>query len=257
MIEIRDLSLTRNKTEILQNINLSFNEGDVIGIIGEAGAGKTALLQILAGVIKDYKGDVIIKNNNLLSLTKGHHQLLISSLLNSIPSNDEYTLYDSLLEARKPFKKFLNPLTELDLQLTEEYLNLFELDRFKEKKICTLSDGIIKRTLLASSFIRDAATLIIDNPTCDLDIRSISLLQKAISKYVIDGDKILIIASNDINFIIQTVDRIIILQDGHLVLETRPDAIDGELIKRYFNLEVIFSRNMYNGKPDIQLFPVN
>ncbi|MFH0975481.1 MAG: ABC transporter ATP-binding protein [Spirochaetota bacterium] len=255
MLKINNLFLTMDKTEILKDINISFNEGEIIGIIGKSGAGKTALLKVIAGLIKNFSGEILLNDKSIKSIQVKDIQKQITLLLsnNSLDIIDD-TVFNYLLQSRKSFKKFLNPFSDVDIQITEEYINLFNLDKFKNKKVLKLSDGIYKKVAVAFPFIKSSDILLMDNPTSNLDIESFSLLQKAIFKYSINGNKIIIIASNDLNFLLQTADKIVIMEEGGITAETSPDHIDTQIIKKIFNTEVLLSRNIYNGKLTVHQF---
>ena len=120
---------------------------------------------------------------------------LLSYSFEERPHNSDDTVFDFLLQSRIPYKKFLNPFSEYDIQITEECLHQFNLNTYKNNKILSLPGAILKRCCLAYSFIREAKVTILDNPTSDLDFHSIFTLQRYMSKYVMNGDKIIIIAS--------------------------------------------------------------
>src|SRR5208337_3246709 len=111
------------------------------------------------------------------------------------------TLYDFLLLARVPYKKLLRPFADYDRQVAEDYLTLLNLNAYRSEKLCVLPDGIFKRALIAHVLIRDSAVVFLDNPTNDLDIVSLKLLKKALMRYVMEGNRIVVVCSNDINFI--------------------------------------------------------
>ena len=123
--------------------------------------------------------------------------------------------------------------------------------------IRALSGSYAKRAVLAFALARGTGLLLLDNPTAGLDLRSLALLQKALSRYALGGRNIAVIASNDLNFIAQTADRIVVLDGGAVVLEGGPDIIDADMVKRFFGLEVFVSKNVYNGKPNVHFFPEN
>ena len=254
MIDIKGLNFSCNKVKILNDINLAVNPGEVIGLIGKSGSGKTMLLKVIAGVLKGFTGSISIENMPLQSYSGKDISRKISCLLdiNKEEIIDD-TVMNTLITARKSEKKFLNPYTEVDIQATEKYINLFHLNNYKDRKLLSLPQSIFKNSLIAHSFIKEADILLLDNPTSDMDINSILLLQKSLQRHVINGDKLSIIASNDLNFISQTVDRIILLDNGSIAAEGKPDIISSEMIKKYFNVDVLISRNIYSGKPIIHL----
>ncbi|MCU0821562.1 MAG: ABC transporter ATP-binding protein [Spirochaetes bacterium] len=254
MIDIRNLNFSLNKVKILNDINVTFNQGEIIGIIGKSGSGKTALLKAIAGLLKVYSGSITVENQPLKSFSRKEFSGKISHLLhvNREEIVDD-TLYNSLISARKAAKKFLNPYTEVDIQVTEHYISQFQLKKYKTQKMLTLPQSIFKNAVIAHAFIKEAAILLLDNPTSDQDINSTLLLQKSLQRYVINGDKLSIIASNDLNFISQTADRIILLDNGSMAADGKSDMLTSEMIKKYFNVDVLISRNIYNGKPNVHL----
>ncbi len=257
MIEITDLRFSLNNTLILNNFNMTLNDGEIIGIIGRAGTGKSVFLKILAGILKNFEGEILYNSRPLSSFTRNEINKDISYLNYKRPDNPDDTIYDFTLLSRIPHKSLFKPFSEYDLQVTEEYLRAFNLIRHRDKVLGQLSDSNLKKTLLAHTFAREASLLLMDNPTGETDIEASSLLRKNLIKYVIDGDRIAIIASNDLNFIFQTADRIIILKNGSVAVDMLPHNIDSDLIKELFGIEVIMSRNIYNGRPEIHFFPDN
>jgi iron complex transport system ATP-binding protein len=254
MIEINDLTYTVNNNRILYGINSFFREGEITGIIGESGCGKTALLKIISGMIKSYTGEIFFKKQPLKSIHPKDIKKQISSTINLSPNDIiDDTVFNFLLQSRKQHKKILNPFTDYDIEITEDYIKQFHLTGYRDKKVLSLPDGIMKCVFIAFPFIKRADALLLDDPTSSLDLQSISLLQKAVLRYVISGDRTIILTGNDLNFILQTADRILIMKEGKIGLETVPDKIDSEIIKKYFNIDVLTSRNVYNGKPIIHL----
>ncbi|MBN2039477.1 MAG: ABC transporter ATP-binding protein [Spirochaetes bacterium] len=255
MININSLTYKKDDIYILKNINAVFHDSEINGIIGESGSGKTYFLNAIAGKLKDYDGEILINNENLNTLSAKEIEKQISLLLTKQTSDIiDDTVFNFLLQSRKMYKKTFNPFSDIDIQITEDYIRLMQLDSLKDKKILTLSEGILKRILIAATFIKDTDTLLLDNPAENLDLNSKMLLQKALIKYVMNGDKTVIISSNDLNFILNIADKIIIMKDGGIDLETNSGGINAEIIKKYFKTEVLLSRNIYNGRPLIQQF---
>lgn len=257
MIEITDLSFKYNEKDVIRGISTRFNDGEIIGIIGKSGSGKTLLLKLLSGMIKDFDGEILINKRPLLSFSRRELHANISFFRNIIPDNSDETLYNFLILSRLPHKKLLNPLSDYDIQVVEENMNMFELEKYRDSTLSSLPDGILKKAMLAFFFSRKANIFLLDNPTAELDIHSISLLHKAISRYVLDGQNTIILALNDLNFILQTSDRVLLLNNGELAMEAHPTSIDVDIIREHFGIEVFLSKNIFNGRPNIHFFPEN
>jgi len=254
MIELINLSFNSGNKDLLGSISVTLHRGDITGIVGRTGSGKTILLKIISRIIDRYSGDVIISKRPLPSFSKKELLKMISSFFGIMAENPDETLLNFLMLSRLAVKKFFSPFNDYDKQITDEYIQSLELYDYKDKKLCELPESILKKTLLAYAFAREAEILVFDNPVSGLDLHSIELFKRALQKYTMNGDKIAIIASSDINFLAQTADRILILEKGKLASDIVPEAIDVELIKKYFNADVLISRNIYTGKPEIHFF---
>jgi ABC-type cobalamin/Fe3+-siderophores transport system ATPase subunit len=254
MIEISNLKYSFNNVNFLNDINVTVDDGEILGIIGTSGSGKSILLKILSGQIKGYEGEIIINKIPLGEYSKQDIHIKISSLVNNIPDNLEDTIYNFSLLSRTPYKSIFKPFNEYDLQVTDEYIESFQLSGIKNHKLGQLSDCLLQKVLLVHAFIREAPFLVLDNPTSSLDLSSSSILRRCLLKYVINGERTALIASSDLNFIFQTADKIIIMDNGTIAEKGYPDIISTEMIKKYFKVDVLMSRNIYNGRPEIHIF---
>lgn len=253
MIDISKLSFSINGSSILNDISLSINDGEIVGLIGRSGSGKTVFLKSIAGLIRSYRGTVSITAAG--SGAGADSGKTVSYYGSSVPQNPDESLYNFLMLARVPFKKLFRPFSDYDRQVTEDYMAVLDLARYRDVKISTLPDGIFRLAMLAFTFIREYYAIILDNPTNDLDIIAVRLLRKALARYVMNGNRIAVITSNDLNFISQTADRIFILHEGRIAESGPVDILNADAVKRYFGIDVLISRNIYNGKPEIHLFP--
>ncbi len=254
MIEISDLTLSINHRPILRDISVELNDGEIIGIIGQTGSGKTMLLKTMAGQIANRSGGISV-GGTVRSAGRQLRKRDASYYGGAVPHNLDETLYDFLLLARAPYKKFLRPFADYDRQVADDYLSLLGLNSYGSEQLFTLPDGIFKRALIAHILIRDTAAVFLDNPTNDLDLVSMKLLKKALTRFVTNGDRIVVICSNDINFVAQTADRLLVMDNGRIAETGTADLLNAEMIKKYFGIDSIISRNVYTGRPEVHFFP--
>lgn len=257
MLKTKELSFEINKRAVLESINLSVTAGEIVGVIGPSGAGKSTLLKLLSGELPVNTGSICVNDTSISKLGSTSKYKTISYYNNSQPNNFDENVYDFILLARTPYKKILRPFSESDLQITENTINHFNLNSYRQVPIAMLPHSILKRTLLAHMFNRDPSILALDNPDNELDIKSMSLFRKAMVRFVMDGERSIIMTSNNINFISQTADRIILLDQGTVIKDDTVNIITAELLKKHFNVEVIISHNIYNGRPEVHIFPEN
>lgn len=254
MLTLTDISLSISNRNILVNVNAEFFEGEIVGIIGKPSSGKTALLHAVAQSRKEYSGTVMVHAKTAKSLSK--NQLLKTFAFQSFAGtqNPYVTLNDYLLMSRIPRKMFLSAFSTYDHDVVDEYKHVFELHPFAKQPLSTLSSDIQVRAHLAFHFIRQAPIVILDNPTQNLSLDSYNLLHKALIKYCSSGKNLCIIASHDINFLAQTVDKFYIMYNGTIADSCMPSSLNEDIIKKYFGTDVFITRNVYNGKPNVHVY---
>ncbi|MCU0847530.1 MAG: ABC transporter ATP-binding protein [Spirochaetes bacterium] len=250
MIELRDLYLSLDGKDVLNGLDLKLEWGEITGIIGPPGSGKTVLLRALCGRIKRHAGEIILSENGW----PDNKNTAFSLHDYASPENQDITLEEYLILSRIPYKKLFRSFDDTDRQSASEYAGAFGLVPYTGIEIGKLTDSTFKKALLAYSFIKKSPCLLLDDPTTGLDVCSCVSLRKEISRYVIDGGRSVIFCSHDLNFTARTADRIIVLDGGRVCADIEPAELDAGLIKKHFGLEVIISRNVLNGRPEIHPF---
>lgn len=255
MIEINNVNFSIQDHPVIRDVTFTIDDGEIVGIIGVAGSGKSVLLRIISGLLKGNEGGVVINGVNIAGFSRHDMQKIVSYFTDREPENSDDTVYNFSLLSRTPYKNIFRPFSEYDLQVTDEYMENFSLAGHKEVILGQLSESMLKKVMLAHAFIREAPLLVLDNPTGNIDISSLAMLRKCLMKYVMNGERSVLMASNDLNFVLQTADRIIVLDGGSLVHQGPPDIVSADMIKKFFQTDVLISRNVYNGRPEVHLFP--
>jgi len=257
MLRIETMTMPLNGGMVLNDISMDLAGGEIIGIIGKAGSGKSILLETMSGGRTGYDGALILLDRPLREYKKKELALLISPLCRNIRVNHDDTVFDFLLLSRAGHKKILSPFSETDREAVNKYIGQLGLRDIAGKKLYELSECAFHASLIASSFIRESPILLMDNPDIHLDLPALYRLRTAIQRYVINGDRVVIMASNNINFIAQTCDRIYILDGGRIAATGTVDIINSRTIKQFFGIDAVTSKNIYNGKPEVHFFPEN
>ena len=189
VVKITNLSKSFNDNLVLDNISLSINSFDKIGIIGKNGCGKSTLIKIVCGDIDDYEGSVIVSDDRI-------------GYLKQIT---EYTNEDflNMCTSKEGLSKFL--------KLNSEFGITKDID-YSTERLKNLSGG--EKTKIALSYIlsKDPSILIMDEPTNHVDIKSIDYLINIIKNY----SGTLIVVSHDRYFLNQTVNKIIEIDRGKI-----------------------------------------
>lgn len=217
ILEVRDIQLQFDRV-ILQNINLSIGEGQIVGIVGKSGAGKTSLLKIMAGLLNPTHGIVEFEGKKvagpLVKLVPGHPEI---QLVNQDFHLDSfYTVEENIRE-----QILYLPLKERD-QLVEELLELIELTDIRNQKVNSLSGGEQQRLSIARALACEPKILLLDEPFVHLDGR----IRSKMINYLLELRKIrrttFILVSHDGAEMLSLADTICSMKNGFITRKGKP-----------------------------------
>lgn len=190
-IKLQNVSLDIDGKSILNNISFSAKKGEIIGIIGNNGAGKSSLLKIIAGTIKSANGNVEVSSRGSLSFCM-EKDCFFSKM----------TVEENLT--------FFKRISRIDYYLDiSECMKMLDLDKYKDYEFHKLSKGNKKKVNICSSIFKKSDILILDEPMSGLDISSKQKVEDLIMKYA--NDKIVLISSHNINVIEKLCDKILVI----------------------------------------------
>ncbi len=204
LLEVEDLNYNVNKEKsLLKSINFSVSEGEAVGIVGNNGEGKTTLLKILSGIIKEKSGKVLFngKKLKLKQRTKKAYYVMQDS---------DYQLFtDSVMN------EFLIGDIQADKEEIIRTLKDLSLDEFLDRHPLSLSGGQKQRLCVAISKMKDSDIICFDEPTSGLDYNNMLKVNEVIN-YLRKQKRGVIIVSHDMEFLYKTCDKILCLKNGEL-----------------------------------------
>lgn len=162
LIDVKGVSKTLKKQQILRNINLSVNENEIFGLIGPSGAGKTTLIRLIIGAVSADQGNIKVLDYSVPNIK-------VLDIIGYMPQNDAlyYDLsgYDNLMFFGGMYQMMKSQL----INRIGEVLKLVELEKDARKKVMNYSGGMKKRLSLAVALLHNPRVLILDEPTVGID----------------------------------------------------------------------------------------
>ena len=215
MIELRNVHYTYPiGVPALHGISLSIRDGERVGIIGQNGSGKTTLMKLLNGLLKPNKGEVLINNER----TSDKSIAQLSRIVGYVFQNPDDQIFSSSIMDEVAFGPINLGFKKSDVNnLVKE--PLLKVGLWDRRKSHPYDLGYNRRKLItiASILAMNTDVIILDEPTTGQDP-----VGKKVVTNIVEGlgrDKTFIVASHDIEFIAETCDRVIVLNDGLLVLD--------------------------------------
>lgn len=209
-IEAVNLSVKRSKKEVVKNLSFSVQQGEVFGLLGGNGAGKSTTLLAFLGFLSSIDGGARI-NGVEVSSDPGSARRAIAYLPESA------NLYPHL-SARENINYFLSlAKTKSSAVGIEAALNQVSLaDEVRDMRLSSYSKGMRQKVAIAVAILRQAPILLLDEPTSGLDPVAIDEFNQLISKLAQDGTTVLMV-THDVYGACQVADRIGLLRRGELV----------------------------------------
>lgn len=219
ILELKNVSkIYDNNTIVLDNINLSIQQGELIAIMGPSDSGKSTLLNILGLVDSKTKGDYYIKGKDIKELIKNKPHILRNRLFGFVFQ------YFALLKQYTVLENVMLPLTYRKcsnkeiIKKSEFYLEKVGLLEHKDKKINKLSGGQQQRVAIARALVTETEIILADEPTGNLDQKTGQDIMNLFLEINKSG-KTIIIVTHDYN-IAKQCSRIIRIIDGKISNES-------------------------------------
>lgn len=222
MIQLKDITKIyeinkKDTVTALDNINLSFKEGELVVLKGASGSGKSSILSLIAGLSKPTTGEVIVDQkrvsklpDSFLSRYRRENIGFVFQKYNLIPN---LSAFDNVILPLVPN----NPDAETLEKNVKKVLNSFGIGDKKDIEVKNLSGGEQQRVAIARAMINDPKIIIADEPTANLDLK-LSEQFCHILKGLKDNNKTIIVATHDpIFFDLDFVDRIVEVKNGKII----------------------------------------
>ncbi|AEH61782.1 ABC transporter related protein [Methanosalsum zhilinae DSM 4017] len=214
MLEVRDLCIGYSNKPILKNINISVKKGEMLGIVGPNGTGKTTLLRSINNFLKPESGAVLIDGKDIRNMQPREIASKIAVVSQNITVNFEFTVEDIVMMGRTPYIK--GSETSKDFEIVRDAMEKTNTYSFRERIATTLSGGELQRVIIARALAQTPEILLLDEPTSHLDIaHQVEILN--LVKSIARKDIAVITVIHDLNMAAHYCDKICMLYGGEIL----------------------------------------
>ncbi|MGL5694813.1 MAG: ABC transporter ATP-binding protein [Peptostreptococcaceae bacterium] len=233
IIEIKDLSMSYGEKQVLKNINISVDKGNIIGYIGPNGAGKSTTIKIILGLISGYEGEVKIFGRNI-----NEDNFEYKNKIGYVP--ELVKVYESL--TAREYLTFIGQLYGLEYDKCDDkarnLMRVLGIEESYESRISSFSKGMKQKVAIISAVLHNPDILFLDEPLSGLDANSVLLIKEIINKLKEDG-KTIFYSSHIMEVVEKISDRIIVLNGGDIVADGNFEEIKNSSFNG--SLEEIFN----------------
>lgn len=214
---------------IVENISFSIKEGEIVGLIGPNGSGKTTIMKLIVGLIKLSEGKIQI---NGYDIEKNFNKAI--EKVGAIIENPDHYMY---LSGYDNLKITANNYKSITKKKINEVIKNVGLEKRIKDKVSTYSLGMRQRLGIAEALLNEPKLLILDEPTNGLDIEGIIEIRNLIKELAHKGVAVLI-SSHNLSEIDNLCNRIIIIKNGKIIENNTIEKFHNTNNKKNYSIEV-------------------
>lgn len=219
---------------------MEIRQGELVGLIGVNGVGKSTLLRSLSGVQTMLEGAVSILNTSLNDISPDELAQTISVVLTEQPISKNLSVTELIALGRQPYTNWIGTLSRLDKEKITEAISLVDINLLKDKRCFELSDGQLQKVLIARALAQDTPLIILDEPTTHLDMYHQAYVLKLLKKLTTETSKSILFATHEINLALQLCDKLIVMTKDTVVTGTPDELINEKVLSTIFPADLIY-----------------
>ena len=223
IIEFKNVSLSDGNRLILDNINFRINEGQIFGMLGPNGVGKSTIFNLITGLVQPQSGEIKIAGENVLNYPTYLRTKRFK--VGYVPQHGGFfgdlTLHDNL----KAISEIVIENKNFRIERINYLISKFELDNLKDIKAKFLSGGQKKKLVIALSLLSAPKVLLLDECFAALDVLTIKMLQEIIVNLQNENNITIILCDHQARDLLACVDMAMILSNGKIIAEDTPSNL--------------------------------
>ncbi len=229
------MTLSYNHHPVVSELDFALAPGELVGLVGPNGCGKTSIIKALSRVLPLRSGQVMLGGQDLKLIPRPE----LAKLVGVVPQNpylpETFNVLEVVMLGRNPHLGLLSSESSHDLAVVWRAMQQTEITHLARRRLGELSGGEKQRVTIARVLAQEPQAILLDEPTANLDLSHqmeiLELVRSLCTEKQISG----LIAIHDINMAAQYCDRLIMLKGGRLYAEGRPvEVVTADNIREVF-----------------------
>lgn len=243
VLKTKDLSIgyssKKSTTIIGSGINIELCKGELVGLVGANGIGKSTLLRSITNVQPKLQGSISINNKRLSDYSNLELAKVLSLVLTEPLSSKNLTVLELVALGRQPYTNWVGNFSKKDIQIVNQAISQINIEDLKNKKCFELSDGQLQKVMIARALAQDTDLIILDEPTTHLDMYHKAYILKLLQKLAKETNKTILFSSHEIDLAIQLCDKLIVMNENEVVSDTPCNLISNGTFNSLFPKDLI------------------
>ncbi len=255
-IQLEHVSFSYANGMVLQDANLSIEEGELVGLIGPNGSGKTTLLKLISGVLRPCQGGIWLNGLNLRHLKRKAVAQRVAMVPQQFHMPFAFRVEEVVALGRTPFLKMLSDGGRTERDIVSQAIEAIGVKPLAQRFFNELSGGERQKVVLAMALAQQSRLLLLDEPTAHLDINhQVEILQLVRNLNEEQGTTI-VAAMHDLNLASLYFHRLVLLKEGSIFADGTPnEVLTPQLIQEVFSASVQVGQHPLANVPYVVILP--
>ena len=243
-ISVRNLSVSYEDNNIIEDMDLSIPKGMITIIIGSNGCGKSTLQKTIARINKPKNGDIFINNKNIKKIKEKDIAKEVAFLPQGPVCPSGLTVRELVAYGRFPHQKLIGGLNSHDKEIIDWAINETGLSDFKDREVENLSGGQRQRAWIAMTLAQETDIIMLDEPTTYLDMSYQLEVLEVLEKLNKEKNITVVIVLHELNNACRFANNIVGLKKGKIICEGKPiDVINKSTLKEIYGINATLTKS--------------
>ena len=248
MLQAQGLHFSAGGKAIVRNAALHVGVGEVVGLIGPNGCGKSTLMRMLYRVLPSQGGQVLLDGQDIGQMELRAFAQQVAVLAQNSAMAFDGPVLDTVMLGRLPHQGRFAATSQADADIAQQSLQSVGAAHLARRSMATLSGGERQRVLLARALAQQPRLLFLDEPTNHLDVR----YQLELMRLVRGLGLAVLVVLHELNIAAQFCDRLYLMEAGQLVADGTPgEVLTPQAIDQVFGVRAVVDAHPVTGKPRI------
>ncbi len=257
-VALEHVSVGYGDTAVLRELSLEARPGDVTGLIGPNGSGKTTVIRVASRALRPWTGTITVAGRDPYALPARRAARLAAVVPQDLPSTFSYSVLEMVAMGRAPYQSPWGGSSTDDWEHVRRAMSAAGAGHLSDRPFEELSGGERQAVVLAQALAQDAPVLLLDEPTTHLDLRHVVDVLTLVRRMARGEGKTVLAIFHDLNLASAYCDRIYALFEGRLAAEGEPrEVVTVETLREVFGIQASVVRNEKTGTPTVFIDPTD
>ena len=238
MIELRDFSIGYGGRTLLREVDASIEKGKLTALIGRNGTGKSTLLRAIAGLNRNYSGEIMLDGRSIAVMKAPEMARTLAFVTTERTRIANLRCEDVVAVGRAPYTNWIGRMQPQDREIVMRALASVGMEAYADRTMDRMSDGECQRIMIARALAQQTPVILLDEPTSVLDLPNRYELCSLLARLAHEEGKCILFSTHELDIALSLADGIALIDPPKLRCMPTEEMRRSGLIKRLFQMPV-------------------